>query len=157
MLSAKPRGPAPSRKARSGFTLLEMLVVITIIGVLATVVGPMVFRNVGDAKASAARSQLQIFELALEAYRLDTGYYPTTAEGLEALVKAPPSQSEPGRWRGPYLKRAVPRDPWSHPYQYASPTTEGTDGYELLSFGRDGARGGIGEDSDLVAGGEPVK
>lgn len=130
----------------SGFTLLEMLVVITVIAVLAGVVAPMVFRNVGDAKLAAARAQIQIFELALDAYRLDTDHYPASEDGLSALVQAPSAVS--GRWRGPYLKRGVPLDPWGNPYVYRGPGN-GEDRYEVASLGRDGRTGGTGEDADV--------
>jgi general secretion pathway protein G len=139
-----------SSRTRGGFTLIELLVVITVLAILASMVGPMVFRNVGDAKVSAARSQLDIFALALDSYRLDNDYYPSTAQGLEALMRPP--NGEPARnWRGPYLKRAIPMDPWGKPYHYASPV-RGTDDYEVTSLGRDGNTGGSGEDADLSSG-----
>lgn len=134
-----------------GFTLLELLVVISVIAVLAAVVAPMVFRNVGDAKQSAARAQLEIVELALDAYRLDNDYYPTTAQGLDALVGKPGAPPVPLNWRGPYLKRGVPLDPWGRPYLYQSPAAGGgIDSYSLASLGRDGAPGGAGEDGDVI-------
>jgi general secretion pathway protein G len=133
-----------------GFTLLELLVVISVIAILAAVVTPMVFRNVGDAKVSAARAQLEILELALDAYRLDNNYYPTTEQGLQALVVKPTSPPAPFGWRGPYLKRAVPTDPWGKPFVYRSPARPGgTDTYDLLSLGRGGEPGGDGEDADI--------
>lgn len=140
---------------RRGFTLIEILVVITVIAILAAVVSPLVFRNVGDAKLSAAHSQLDIFGLALDQYRLDNDYYPSTAQGLGALMSPPEGDPRPGNWRGPYLKRAVPPDPWGHPYVYRA---VGDGGYDLLSLGRDGRQGGSGEDADISAGvpGTPV-
>ena len=132
-----------------GFTLMEILVVIVVISVLAGLVGPMVFRNVGDAKISAAKAQLELFGLALDQYRLDNDYYPSTAQGLEALTTAPPGDPPAHNWRGPYLKKAIPRDPWGHPYLYLSPGTKKPNGYDLLSYGRDGKPGGEGEDADL--------
>jgi general secretion pathway protein G len=137
-----------SRTKRAGFTLIELLVVITVLAILASVVSPMVFRNVGDAKVTAARSQLDIFGLALDAYRLDNDYYPSTEQGLLALVQRPAGDPAPRSWRGPYLRRSIPLDPWGRPYTYRR--TE-TDGYELGTLGRDGATGGTGEDADINA------
>jgi general secretion pathway protein G len=131
---------------RRGFTLLELLVVITVLSVLATIVSPMVFQNVGDAKVTAARTQIETLGLALDAYRLDSDYYPSTQQGLAALVTAPSGEPAPRRWRGPYLKRGVPEDPWGHPYLYRALDA---DRYELRSLGRDGAAGGTGEDADV--------
>jgi general secretion pathway protein G len=133
-----------------GFTLIELLVVIVVIAILAGLVGPMVFRNVGDAKVTAAKAQLELFGLALDQYRLDNDYYPSTAQGLDALRTVP--QGEPGarNWRGPYLKKAIPLDPWGHPYIYKSPGDKNPNGYDLLTYGRDGRSGGDGEDADLA-------
>jgi general secretion pathway protein G len=141
-----------SKASSSGFTLIEMLVVITVIAILAAVIAPTIFRNVGDAKSAAAKSQMQIFELALDAYRLDNDYYPSTSQGLNALVQAPTGEPPALRWRGPYLKRDAPQDPWGRPYLYRSPGTSSPDGYDLLSLGRDGQPGGSGEDADLSLG-----
>lgn len=131
-----------------GFTLIELLVVISVIAVLAALVTPMLFRNVGDAKQAAARAQLEIFGLALDAYRLDNDYYPSTAQGLAALVVKPNGTPTPRNWRGPYLKRGIPADPWGRPYLYRNPG-QGTVDYDLTSLGRDGAPGGQGDDSDI--------
>ena len=133
-----------SRNSR-GFTLIELLVVITVIAVLAGLVGPMVFRNVGDAKLTAAKAQLELFGLALDQYRLDNDYYPSTAQGLEALRSAPQGEPAAHNWRGPYLKKPVPLDPWGRAYTYA---VNGT-AYSLFSLGRDGRDGGEGEDHDI--------
>jgi general secretion pathway protein G len=133
-----------SRNSR-GFTLIELLVVITVIAVLAGLVGPMVFRNVGDAKLTAAKAQLELFGLALDQYRLDNDYYPSTAQGLEALRSAPQGEPAAHNWRGPYLKKPVPLDPWGRAYAYA---VNGT-AYSLFSLGRDGRDGGEGEDHDI--------
>jgi general secretion pathway protein G len=138
-----------SRAGARGFTLLELLVVIAVLAILASLVSPMIFRNVGDAKVTAARTQLEALGLSLDAYRLDNDYYPSTAQGLDALVRLPTGEPVPRRWRGPYLKRGVPADPWGRPYEYR--LLEG-DQYELLSRGRDGTSGGDGEDADLSAG-----
>jgi general secretion pathway protein G len=139
-----------------GFTLLELIVVIAIIATLAAVVGPQIFQNVGDAKASAARSQIEMFGIALESYRMDNDNYPATEQGLAAL-RVTPLTGEPARnWRGPYLRRAVPIDPWGRSYVYLSPGIENPGQYDLFSLGRDGRVGGIGEDADVTSwGGSP--
>lgn len=127
----------------SGFTLLELLVVVVIIGLLAGYVGPRYFAQIGKSEVQVARAQLDAFDKALDQYRLDVGRYPSGGEGLAALNQAPAGVS---RWRGPYLKKAIPSDPWGHAYQYRS---LGVDSYELVSFGRDGRPGGVAEDADL--------
>lgn len=134
-----------------GFTLIEILVVITVIAILASLVTPMVFRNVGDAKSSTTRAQIEIFGLALDTYRLDNDYYPSTAQGLEALRNLPAGEPGPRNWRGPYLKRNVPADPYGRPYIYRSPGEANPNGYDLLSLGRDGQPGGTGEDADATS------
>lgn len=134
-----------------GFTLIEILVVITVIAILAGLVSPMVFRNVGDAKVTAAQTQIETFGLALDTYYLHNDRYPTTAQGLEALVHVPTDDPPPRNWRGPYLKKAVPLDPWGSAYRYDSPGTSNPTSYDLLSFGRDGKPGGDGEDADLTS------
>jgi general secretion pathway protein G len=126
-----------------------MLVVIAIIAVLAAVVAPEIFRNVGDANTSAARSQVEVFGLALDQYRLDAHAYPTTEQGLAALRIAPPAGVR--GWRGPYLKRPVPDDPWGHPYVYLSPGRVNPQAYDLYSLGRDAREGGEGEDADITS------
>ncbi len=133
-----------SRSAR-GFTLIELLVVIAVIAVLAGLVGPMVFRNVGDAKVTAAKAQLELFGLALDQYRLDNDDYPSSAQGLEALHAAPQGEPAARNWRGPYLKKPVPLDPWGRAYTYSVTAS----GYALFSLGRDGKEGGEGEDRDI--------
>ena len=133
-----------------GFTLIELLVVIVVIAVLAGLVGPMVFRNVGDAKVTAAKAQLELFGLALDQYRLDNDYYPSTAQGLEALRDPPRGEPVARSWRGPYLKKPVPSDPWGRPYSYICPGTKNPTGYDIVSYGRDGKPGGDGEDGDIV-------
>ena len=132
------------RSAR-GFTLIELLVVIAVIAVLAGLVGPMVFRNVGDAKVTAAKAQVELFGLALDQYRLDNDYYPSSAQGLEALRVAPQGEPAARNWRGPYLKKAVPLDPWGRVYTFTSAAS----GYALFTLGRDGKEGGEGEDRDI--------
>jgi general secretion pathway protein G len=134
-----------------GFTLIEILVVITVIAILASLVTPMVFRNVGDAKRSTARAQIEILGLALDAYRLDNDYYPSTAQGLEALRSLPAGEPAARNWRGPYLKRGVPIDPYGRSYIYRSPRESDPQAYDLLSLGRDGQPGGTEEDADLTS------
>ena len=136
-------------RARRGFTLIELVVVIVVISVLASLVGPLVFRNVDDAKVAAARAQIELFSLALDQYRLDNDHYPTSTQGLEALRAVPPGEPAPRNWRGPYLRKAVPVDPWGRPYVYECPGTRNAAAFDLLSYGRDGRPGGTGEDADV--------
>jgi general secretion pathway protein G len=143
-------------RSSKGFTLLEMMVVLAIIGTLALLVGPAVLNHVGDANRTAARSQVEIFAVALDAYRLDTGQYPTTEEGLAALRVRPPASDRPG-WRGPYLRKTVPLDPWHRPYVYRSPGVQNPESYDLYTLGRDGRPGGDGEDADVTSWGEAVE
>jgi general secretion pathway protein G len=133
------------RRKHSGFTLLELLVVIVIIGLLAGYVAPRYFEQLGKSEAKAAKAQIASFEKALDTYRLDVGRYPSTEQGLAALVARP--QNEP-KWSGPYLAKAVPVDPWGKPYQYKSPGEHGD--YDLLSFGKDGQPGGSGDAADVT-------
>lgn len=128
-----------------GFTLLELLVVIVIIGLLASYVGPRYFAQLGKSETATARAQLDGLRKALDTYRLDVGRYPSTAEGLASLSVRPAEGSD--RWAGPYLSKPVPADPWGHPYQYRSPGA--TEDYELMSFGKDGKSGGSGENADI--------
>jgi general secretion pathway protein G len=129
-----------------GFTLLELLVVMVIIGLLAGLVGPRYFAQVGKSQIKVARAQIDELEKSLDQYRIDMGRFPSTEEGLEALMSSP--INEPN-WAGPYLKKAVPLDPWGHPYTYANPGTHNND-IDLWSFGKDGRPGGSGEDADLT-------
>lgn len=145
-----------SRGIARGFTLIELLVVIAIIATLAAVVAPAVFRNVGDAKVSAAKSQIEIFALALDSYRLDSDVFPTSAQGLDALRTAPTASDAPRNWRGPYLRKAIPRDPWGRPYLYVSPGKENPTSYDVYSLGRDGVIGGEGDDADITSWGGAV-
>lgn len=138
-------------RSRRGFTLLELLVVLAIIATLVAVVAPEVFRNVGDAKNDAAKSQIEIFALALDSYRMDNDMYPSTQQGLAALRVMPATGDHPRNWRGPYLRKDVPLDPWGRPYGYVAPGVENPASYDLYTLGRDGKPGGEGEDADLTS------
>lgn len=133
-----------NQHANSGFTLLELLVVIVIIGLLAAYVGPKYFSQLGKSEATVAKAQIDAFERALDTFRLDVGRYPTTEEGLAALQTKPASAD---KWNGPYLKKDIPLDPWGTAYVYHAPDSKG-DG-DILSYGRDGQPGGAGEDADI--------
>jgi general secretion pathway protein G len=129
----------------AGFTLLELLVVMVIIGLLAGYVAPRYFNQIGKSEIKTARAQLDAFDKALATYRLDTGHYPTTDQGLKALVERP---SDEPKWAGPYLAKELPTDPWGHAYVYSQPG-EGSHVFELMSYGKDGQRGGSGDDADI--------
>lgn len=129
-----------------GFTLLELLVVLVILGLLVGYVAPRYFGQIGKSEAKVARAQADALEKALDTYRLDVGRYPSSEMGLEVLMAAP--GNEP-KWQGPYLKKAVPMDPWGKAYQYKSPGEHGE--YDLLSLGKDGKPGGTGEDADITS------
>lgn len=135
-----------NRHGEKGFTLIEMLIVMVILGLLAALVGPRMFGKVGKSKQKAAKAQIALFETALDTYRLDTSRYPTTDQGLQAL-RVKPSGVE--RWDGPYLPKDIPLDPWGHSYKYQSPGEHGD--YDIISLGADGAEGGEGEDADVVS------
>jgi general secretion pathway protein G len=128
-----------------GFTLLELLVVMVIIGLLASYIGPRYFAQVDKSKVKTARAQIDAFEKALETYRLDTGHFPSTEQGLNAVFSRP--ENEP-KWQGPYLKKMPPADPWDKPYVYKTPGEHGD--YDLFSYGRDGKQGGADEDADIT-------
>lgn len=140
--SAGSRGPG---RLTRGFTLLELLVVMVIIGLLAGYVGPKYFSQIGKSEIKVARAQIDALEKALDQYRLDTGHYPPMEQGLAALVTRP--GNEP-KWDGPYLKKAVPADPWGNPYVYRQPGEHGD--FDLLSYGKDGQSGGSGEAADIT-------
>lgn len=132
-------------KAKRGFSLLELLVVVLIIGLLTGIVAPRFMSQINRSENTAAKAQIDALDKALQAFRIDLGRFPTDAEGLRVLVEAP--ANEP-RWRGPYLKDKVPLDPWGSPYQYRAQSSRGKD-FDLISFGRDKNAGGSGDDSDI--------
>jgi general secretion pathway protein G len=133
-------------RKQGGFTLIEVLIVMVILGLLASLVGPRMFGKVGASKQKAAQAQISLIGTALDTYRLDIGKYPATDQGLEALRVQP---NDVTKWDGPYLPKDVPLDPWGNPYQYRSPGEYGD--YDLFSMGADGAMGGEGEDEDIVS------
>ena len=128
-----------------GFTLLELLVVMVIIGLLAGYVGPKYFSQIGKSEVKATKAQIDALGKAIDQFRLDVGRYPTTEEGLPALITRPANVS---KWDGPYLTKSVPVDPWSNPYVYKAPGTHGD--YDLISYGKDGRPGGEGENADIT-------
>lgn len=129
---------------QTGFTLLELLVVMVIIGLLAGYVGPRYFAQIGKSEIKTARAQIDSFGKALDQYRLDTGHYPGSEQGLAALMVRPANEA---KWGGPYLVKAVPLDPWGNPYLYRNPGEHGE--YDLLSYGKDGQPGGSDEAADI--------
>jgi general secretion pathway protein G len=134
------------RRPAAGFSLIELLVVMVIIGLLAALVAPRFIRQEEKAKLKAARAQVELLGTALDTFRLDVGRYPTSQEGLEALRRQPGGVE---RWDGPYLKKDVPADPWGKPYVYRSPGDHGA--YDLLSYGADGVPGGEGDNRDVTS------
>lgn len=134
------------RRTQRGFTLLELLVVLVILGLLAAVAGPQVMKHVGGAKSSTAKLQIDEFGAALDMYKLEVGRYPNSQEGLQALSEAPAGASN---WNGPYLKKkTVPKDPWGNDYHFVSPGQHGA--FDIYSYGADNREGGEGEDKDVV-------
>jgi general secretion pathway protein G len=134
-----------------------LLVTIAIIATLAAIIAPSLFGNVGQARINAAKSQIQIISLALDAYHLDNDTLPTTEQGLEALRSIPVSGDPPRNWRGPYLRQLLPLDPWGRAYVYVSPGVSNPNGYDLYSLGKDGKPGGEGEDADITSWNGPVQ
>ena len=131
---------------QSGFTMMELLIVLVIIGLLAALVGPALFQRIAPAKESVARAQIENFMTALDSYFIDTGHFPSSQQGLQALRVQPEGEA---RWKGPYLKKEIPGDPWGNPFVYRAPGRNG--GYEILSLGTDGREGGEGEGRDVTS------
>lgn len=135
------------KNKQEGFTLLELLVVLGIIALLAGIVGPQVMKHMGTSKIKAATVQIADLSAALDMYKLDVGRYPTTEQGLQALIEKP---GDVNRWNGPYLRKSkIPLDPWQNAYRYVFPGEHGS--FDLFSFGADGKEGGDGEDQDIVS------
>ena len=130
----------------SGFTLLELLVVVVIIGLLAAYVGPRYFSQIGKSEAKVAKAQIDAFEKALDQYRIDIGHFPSQEQGLAVLVTTSPGEA---KWAGPYLKKDVPKDPWGRAYEYRIPGQRND--FDIISYGRDGRPGGQGEDADVTS------
>lgn len=137
-----------NKTSNAGFTLIEMLVVLVIIGLLAGLVGPKLFTKVDSSKVQTAQTQVKMFKGALETLRLDTGRFPTESEGLALLNNPPADEKLRARWRGPYLDEELPMDPWGNPYQYSLPGAKNQP-FALYSLGADGKRGGDGFDADV--------
>ena len=133
-----------NRGRHRGFTLLELLVVMVIIGLLSAYVGPRLFGQIGKSEVKVAKAQIESLQKALDQYRIDVGHYPSTEQGLAALLLKPTDEA---RWAGPYLAKALPNDPWGRAYQYRMPGERGE--LDLLSYGRDGRAGGEGDDADI--------
>jgi len=155
---SRPHGrPRPVRAFgvldQRGFTLIELLVVIIVLGLLVGLVGPRLFGRVGQSKQATAKAQIELIGAGLDQYRLDVGSYPAAAQGLDALQKNPGNAPN---WNGPYLKKAVPRDPWGNPYKYRCCPGQHGD-YDLWSEGADGAPGGEGENADVTSWDAPQK
>ncbi|HTK91735.1 MAG TPA: type II secretion system major pseudopilin GspG [Verrucomicrobiae bacterium] len=146
-MTSRTTGRERARHGERGFTLVELLVVIIILGLLASLVGPRLFGRVGQSKQATAKAQIELLGAGLDQYRLDVGSYPPSAAGLSALVQNP----NVSNWNGPYLKKnAVPQDPWGKPYQYKCCPGDHGD-YDIWTFGADGAPGGEGENADIAS------
>lgn len=139
-----PREARVPRVTARGFTLLELLVVVVIIGLLAGFVAPRYFGQIGKSEVNVAKAQIDALEKALDQYRLDIGSYPSNELGLKALVERPPNEP---KWAGPYLRKSVPLDPWGKPYIYNVPGEKSD--FDLVSYGKDGQPGGTGEAADI--------
>ncbi len=142
--------PRPTTRRMGGFTLIELLVVIIVLGMLAALVGPRILGRVSEAKSATAKTQIELLGAALDNYKLDNGSYPTSDQGLAALDAKPTRDPVPLDWRGPYLKRGVPADPWGRAYLFKNPGEHNRSGYDLWTLGRDGKEGGADEDADIT-------
>lgn len=136
-----------SRRRSRGFTLIELLIVMVILGLLASLVGPRLFGQLDSSKIKAARTQIEMVGAALDTYRLDMSQYPSTEQGIRALSDKPADAAEALKWRGPYLKKRVDKDPWGNSYVYKAPGEKAD--YELSSLGADGKEGGSGDNTDI--------
>ena len=143
-----PATPMRAHRRSAGFTLLEMLVVLVIIGLIASLVGPRLFSRVDSSKVQVAETQSRLLRGAVETFRLEVGRIPSAEEGLAVLYTAPTDERARARWRGPYLDEAVPADPWGNPYQYSIPGRDGLP-FAIYSWGADGKPGGEGNDADV--------
>lgn len=148
MFYRNTRRGGPYQRLSRGFTLLEMLVVLVIIGMIVSLVGPKLFSKVDSSKVQTAETQVKLLRGALETMRLDLGVYPGAEEGLSVLTTRPGDDKLARRWHGPYLEDALPNDPWGNPYQYVVPGPEGRP-FGIYSFGADGKPGGEGYDADV--------
>jgi general secretion pathway protein G len=146
-VTKQENGPKAERKRARGFTLIELIVVIMILGLLAGLVVPRLFKHVSQAKLSTAKAQISAFQTALGAYKLDTGNFPTSEQGLQALRTAPTGLKN---WNGPYLPKEIPLDPWGNAYSYKYPGDHG-DEPDMISYGADGRPGGEGENADVLS------
>jgi general secretion pathway protein G len=142
-------GFSPVRDARKGFTLLEVIVVVFILSILAAIVAPRIIGRTDDARIAEAKVQIRNFETAIKLYKMDSGFYPDTQQGLEALIEKPASGRVPARYReGGYLEqKKIPLDPWNNPYVYVSPGLHGD--FDIMSYGADGKEGGEGVNADI--------
>jgi len=129
-------------KSQSGFTLIEIMIVVIILAILAAAVIPRLTGRTQQAKESRAKADIQTLSLALDLYAIDNGFFPSSAQGLDALRSKPSSAPTPTSWRGPYVKKASPKDPWGNPYKYTSPGMHNAEDYDLITFGPDGVQGG---------------
>ncbi|ARU40626.1 type II secretion system protein GspG [Armatimonadetes bacterium Uphvl-Ar1] len=145
------KNPRTSPKTRKAFTLIELLVVMLILAILAAMIVPRIVSRSADAKQAKAKGDLVNLQKMLDTYRLDVGYYPTSDEGLESLRTQP---SDAQGWKGPYITKPLPNDPWNNPYIYEWPGPDGDESFVLLSYGSDGAPGGTGEAEDVIESGE---
>jgi general secretion pathway protein G len=135
----------------NGFTLIEIVVVVIILGLLVGLVGPQIVGRVGQSRVQTARAQIEMLATQLDLYRLDNSAYPTTEQGLNALWGKPTTEPVPKTWRGPYSRKAIPLDPWGEPYVYRHPGVENPNGFDLASLGADGRSGGEDEAADIMS------